>query len=293
MSTKKPALGRGLSALLNDAPNEFVSHKQEIKPVNTVGSTQNIHVNQIEVNPFQPRKEFEKHSLAELVTSIKTHGLIQPITVRAIDGNKFQIISGERRFRASQLAGLNEVPVFVRQANDEAMLEMAIVENIQREDLNAIEVALSFQRLIDECDLSQEELSAKVGKDRSTCANYLRLLNLPDVVQIAIRDKQITMGHARAILAIDSEIEQIDVLEQIIKNNWSVRKVEQLAKTKKSSLTAKPNLSVDEKKIQDELSFHFGTKINIKKKANGKGGSISIAYKSEDDLQRIINLLDR
>lgn len=293
MSTKKPALGRGLSALLNDAPSDFVSKKTIAVSNNATGNTQKVHVNQIETNPFQPRTEFEKHALAELVTSIKTHGLIQPITVRVIEGGKFQIISGERRFRASQLAGLNEVPVFVREANDEAMLEMAIVENIQREDLNAIEVALSFQRLIEECNLSQEDLSAKVGKDRSTCANYLRLLNLPDVVQIAIRDKQITMGHARAILAIETEEAQIEALDQIIKNGLSVRKVEQLAKAKKTSSKSKPSLSVNEKKIQDELSYHFGTKINIKKTSNGKGGAISIAFKSEEELQRIINLLDQ
>ncbi len=292
MSTKKPALGRGLSALLNDAPSNYVP-KKTVSESSRVENTQLIHVNQIETNPFQPRTEFEKHALAELVTSIKIHGLIQPITVRTITGEKFQIISGERRYRASQLAGLNEVPVFIREADDEAMLEMAIVENIQREDLNAIEVALSFQRLIDECKLSQEELSVKVGKDRSTCANYLRLLNLPDVVQVAIRDKQISMGHARAILAIENEDEQKEVLEQIIKNGLSVRKVEALAKTKKSTSKAKVKLSADEKKIQDELSFHFGAKINIKKAQNGKGGAISIKYKNDEDLQRIINLLDQ
>ena len=294
MSTKKPALGRGLSALLNNVDVDYTPKNSAEKSVElTTGNTQNVHVNQIETNPFQPRTEFEKHALAELVTSIKVHGLIQPITVRIIKNNKFQIISGERRFRASQLAGLNEVPVFVREANDEAMLEMAIVENIQREDLNAIEVALSFKRLIEECNLSQEDLSAKVGKDRSTCANYLRLLNLPDVVQVAIRDKKISMGHARAILALETEESQIEALDLIIKNGLSVRKVEELAKSKKLATKSKPNLSIDEKKIQDELSYHFGAKINIKKSSNGKSGAISINFKNEDDLKRIINLLDQ
>lgn len=296
MSTKKPALGRGLSALLNDADIDLSVTKSNYKlssQSSLSSGTQLVHVSLIETNPYQPRTDFEKHALAELVTSIKTHGLIQPITVRALSDGKFQIISGERRFRASQLSGLDEVPVFVREADDQAMLEMAIVENIQRQDLNAIEVSLSFKRLMDECHLSQEELSDKVGKDRSTVANYIRLLNLPDVIQVAIRDRKISMGHARAILSIENEAEQIEALEQIIKNGLSVRKVEQLAKSKKSSTTIKSELSIDEKRVQEELSFHFKTKIGIKKASNGKGGNISIKFANEEELKRIINLLDK
>jgi ParB family transcriptional regulator, chromosome partitioning protein len=296
MSTKKPALGRGLSALLNDTSAVETSLRKPAIEHKPAGSIAFVDIDSIETNANQPRKHFEKQALAELVTSIKIHGVIQPITVRVIGDNKYQIISGERRFRASQLAGLNQVPVFVRTANDVAMLEMAIVENIQREDLNAIEVGLSFKRLLDECDLTQEALSEKVGKDRTTVTNYLRLLNLPDAIQAALRDKKISMGHARALLAFESEESQLAALEEIINGGLSVRKVEELSKKTKSATkkkTASTKLSLNEKKVQEELSFHFNTKIDIKKSSNGQSGVISIKFKDDNDLQRIIDLLDK
>jgi ParB family chromosome partitioning protein len=215
--------------------------------------------------------------------------------VRPLSEGKFQIISGERRFRAAQLAGLNEVPVFIKAADDIAMLEMAIVENIQREDLNAIEIALSFKRLIDECDITQEALSEKVGKDRTTVTNYLRLLNLSDDVQAALRDKKISMGHARALLSFSTEEEQAEALQEILSQGLSVRKVEDLAKKGKlvSTKKAKKSVSLEDKKTIEELSFHFNTKININKSSNGKGGTIAIKFKDDSDLKRIISLLDK
>ncbi len=297
MSIKKPALGRGLSALLNDSPSKEMDLRAPVAESKPRGSVALVDIDLIERNPNQPRKNFDKQALAELVNSIRTHGVIQPITVRQIAGNKFQIISGERRFRASQLAGLNEVPVYIRTADDTQMLEMAIVENIQRDDLNAIEIGLGFKQLIEECSLTQEALSEKVGKDRTTVTNYLRLLNLPDTAQVAIRDKQISMGHARALLSFDSEDAQLVALEQILKQGLSVRKVEELAKQSKNDVVSKPKkalkLSLNEKKIQDELSFHFNTKINISKSSNGKSGAITIKFKDDNDLQRIISLLDK
>jgi ParB family transcriptional regulator, chromosome partitioning protein len=297
MSIKKPALGRGLSALLNDSPSKEMDLRAPVAESKPRGSVALVDIDLIERNPNQPRKNFDKQALAELVNSIRTHGVIQPITVRQIAGNKFQIISGERRFRASQLAGLNEVPVYIRTADDTQMLEMAIVENIQRDDLNAIEIGLGFKQLIEECNLTQEALSEKVGKDRTTVTNYLRLLNLPDTAQVAIRDKQISMGHARALLSFDSEDAQLVALEQILKQGLSVRKVEELAKQSKIDVVSKPKkalkLSLNEKKIQDELSFHFNTKINISKSSNGKSGAITIKFKDDNDLQRIISLLDK
>lgn len=293
MSTKKPALGRGLGALLNDSYTEPIRTPMvDSKPI---GSVAFVHIDNIQINSNQPRKEFEKHALAELVTSIRNHGIIQPITVRPLSEGRFQIISGERRFRAAQLAGLNEIPVFIKAADDIAMLEMAIVENIQREDLNAIEIALSFKRLIDECDITQEALSEKVGKDRTTVTNYLRLLNLSDAVQAALRDKKISMGHARALLSFSNEEDQIAALEEILSQGLSVRKVEDLAKKGKlgASKKSKKSISLEDKKIIETLSFYFNAKININKFANGKGGSIAIKFKDDSDLKRIISLLDK
>ncbi len=298
MSTKKPALGKGLSALLENANTDVTStpsSKEEEMQLPTAGAVSSIPVKLIEVNPFQPRTQFEKEALEELTDSIKEHGLIQPITVRKLGYNKYQIISGERRFRASQKAGLEEVPVYVRIANDQTMLEMAIIENIQRQDLNAIEVGLSFQRLIDECDLTQEQLSDRVGKNRSTIANYLRLLNLPSEIQAGIRDRKISMGHARALLAFKNEEDQINAFRAILNDQLSVRKVEELArgnqekKAKKAS--EKAPLSFDEKKIENDLSFHFNSKIKISKSNKGNG-KIVIPFADEEHLKRILDLLD-
>lgn len=294
MSTKKPALGRGLGALLESSKTDITTKKTEPEinaPV--AGSIAAISISQIETNPFQPRTHFEKEALIELMESIKEHGVIQPITVRKIGYDKYQIISGERRFRASQLAGLVEIPVFIRIANDQTMLEMAIIENIQRQDLNAIEVALSFQRLIDECDITQEKVGERVGKNRTTVTNYLRLLNLPAEIQAGLRDNKISMGHARAILSFKNEEEQLAAYNAIINDNLSVRGIEEKARNKNVPKTSSdaPSLSVDEKKIQDDLSFHFSSKIKISKDNKGKG-RIVIPFDDESHLKRILDLLD-
>lgn len=233
MSTKKPALGKGLGALL-DASSTTVSHKEKETRTDdrspSEGGISLLSVKWIEANPFQPRAHFDKEALEELTESIRLHGIIQPITVRKIADNKYQIISGERRFRASQIVGLTEVPVYVRSADDQTMLEMAIIENVQRKDLNAIEVALSYQRLIDECNITQEEVGERVSKSRVSVTNYLRLLNLPTEVQAGIRDEKISMGHARALLAIENETTLIKVYRMILDQQLSVRKVEEMAR---------------------------------------------------------------
>ena len=288
---QKRALGRGLSALLENSSTDVTSSgNDEVSKV--VGSIALLPLAQIETNPFQPRTEFEKEALSELTQSIQEHGIIQPLTVRKLGYDKYQLISGERRFRASQILGLTEVPAYIRIANDQAMLEMALVENIQRKDLNAIEVALSFKRLIQECDLTQEALSDKVSKDRSTVTNYLRLLKLPATIQLAIKENKITMGHARALINITDEKAQLSLFEQILNNQLSVRETEQLASQKKNSTQKKKiELSYQESALQDNLTRFFNTKVNITKTGIEKG-SISIAYKNEEELNRIISLLD-
>jgi len=295
MSSKKPALGKGLSALLENANTDITStSKNESINMPTAGAIASVLIEQIEANPFQPRTNFEKEALVDLTNSIIEHGIIQPITVRKIGYDKYQIISGERRFRASQIAGLKEIPVYVRIANDQTVLEMAIIENVQRQDLNPIEVALSYQRLIDECDLTQEKLSERIGKSRSAITNFLRLFNLPSAVQAALRDRKISMGHAKALLSFKTEEEILAAFTNILENNLSVRNIEEKAKQKKQvSPLNKSNsvLSLQEKKAQDDLSFHFNSKIKIAKNNNGKG-KIVIPFEDEDHLKRILDLLD-
>ncbi|HEY0029532.1 MAG TPA: ParB/RepB/Spo0J family partition protein [Bacteroidia bacterium] len=302
MSIKRNALGRGLSALLENANTDITSNKLEGEG-KVVGAVANIEISQIETNPFQPRTHFEEDALNELAGSIKEHGIIQPITVRKLGYDKFQLISGERRFRASQLAGLTSVPAYIRIANDQAMLEMALVENIQRENLDAIEVAISYKRLIDECSLTQEQLSQKVSKQRSTITNYLRLLKLPVEIQLAIRNGDISMGHARALINIEDADKQLDIYNEIVLNNLSVREVEDLARgvkteTSKTSgkqntdtKTAKALLSVEQQAIVEDLRAVFNTKVQINKETGGKG-KIVIPFKSDIDLKRILDLLD-
>src|SRR5258708_19155121 len=229
---KRNALGRGLSALLNDSENVQPNKNNASlgSEVGNLGSVNEIKLSEIEVNPFQPRTDFDEQALLELADSIKLQGLIQPITVRRVNAHSYQLISGERRLRASKLAGLTQVPAYVRTANDQQMLEMALIENIQRENLNAIEVALSFQRMIDECNLKQEELGERVSKNRSTVTNYLRLLKLPPTIQASIRDGQISMGHARALITINDSTKQLYIHKLITKDGLSVRKVEELAR---------------------------------------------------------------
>ena len=301
MSTKRNALGKGLGALLEHSKTDITSNKLE-GDTKVVGAVANIEISQIETNPFQPRTNFEEDALNELAASIKEHGIIQPITVRKLGYDKFQLISGERRFRASQLAGLTTVPAYIRIANDQAMLEMALVENIQREELDAIEVAISYKRLIDECSLTQEQLSQKVSKQRSTITNYLRLLKLPVEIQLAIRNGDITMGHARALINIDNEDKQLDIYNQIVLNNLSVREVEDLARGVKAETqpttknttekkSEKGSLTVEQQTMVEDLRAVFNTKVLINKEASGKG-KIVIPFKSDGDLKRILDLLD-
>ncbi|MRX48250.1 ParB/RepB/Spo0J family partition protein [Pedobacter puniceum] len=298
---RKFGLGKGLGALLNDTPDTSYQRQQPIvtENINTVslGSISKIKINQIQVNPFQPRFEFDEEALKELSESIKLQGLIQPITVRKV-GDAYQLISGERRLRATKMAGIDEIPAYIRTANDQQMLEMALIENIQRENLNAIEVALSFQRMIDECSLKQEELGDRVSKNRSTITNYLRLLKLPPVIQAAIRDNHLSMGHARALISVEDPSSQLFIFQEIIDKDLSVRKVEELVRNikqngiKKSESAKKADgVSFQYQKIQDDLSSKFATKIKMKVQPNGKG-SIEIPFLSDDDLNRILELLD-
>ena len=299
MDEKKPVkkrhvLGKGLSALLDDAGYD----ENKKGSIASVGSIYEIPVEQIKVNPFQPRTDFNEETLNELAESIKVQGIIQPITVRKMTGNEYQLISGERRLLASKKAGLKAVPAFVRDANDQQMLEMALIENIQRENLNSIEIAISYQRLISECSLKQEELGERVGKKRTTVTNYLRLLKLPPEIQAAIRDEKISMGHARAIINIENIDTQLALFQKIVREDLSVRKVEALVRlmTEKQRATmpkkGKADLPSDLKHIQHKLSSQFGTKIEFLNKPGYKG-EIRIPYFSLDDLNRILDLLDK
>ena len=293
--SKKPALGRGLSALLEDQKTD-ITQKEKVSTEKTVGSVAEIAISQIEANPFQPRTKFEEEALAELAQSIKELGIIQPVTVRKMGYDTYQLISGERRFRASQIAGLKSIPAYIRIANDQSMLEMALVENIQRANLDAIEVAISYQRLIEECSLTQEELSQRVGKQRSTISNYLRLLKLPAAIQNAIRDGQISMGHARALVNIDSEEAQLEVFQQILNETLSVRKTEELAKTQKNPAGKNHNssvlpLSLTDKKLRATLSEHFKTNVRFQRKDVDKG-RIVIPFESNQELEEILKTLE-
>lgn len=299
---KKPALGKGLSALLENSG----AMKSQNTSSPSAGSVALLPIVQIEANPFNPRTNFEKEALEELSNSIRIHGIIQPLTVRKMNDGKYQLISGERRFRASQIAGLKEVPAYVRQANDQAMLEMALVENIQREDLNAIEVALSYQRLIDECTLTQDQLSQKIAKSRSSITNHLRLLKLPAEIQLGVRDNLISMGHARTLVSAGNEAKQLEYYRMIIDNNLSVREIEELIRTgstientneeqtkiNREAIQAGPKLSVEQETFRQFLGDKISTKVEIKKSGSGSG-KIAINFASEVDLNRIISLLSK
>ncbi len=290
---KKNALGRGLSALI------------ETEEVSTSGSLSmnEVEITLIEANPNQPRTTFDEELLAELATSIKQLGVIQPITLRRISENKYQIISGERRYRASKLAGLTTIPAYVKDVEDHASIEMmALIENIQREDLNALEIALSFQKLIEEFQLTQDQLSEKVGKKRATISNYLRLLRLPAVVQMSLKKKQLDMGHARALLSIEDTETQLSVYDQIVKEELSVRKVEELVrninsgesqpKTTGNKTTQKRSEPKEDfKLLETRLTSFFNTKVQFSANEEGKG-KISIAFSNEDEFDRIIEILD-
>ncbi len=293
---KKSALGRGLGALLEDSP---AKHPVEnILPEVVKAGIFEISLEQIQVNPFQPRVHFDKEALQELAESIRVQGIIQPITVRKLDSNEYQLISGERRFQASKIAGLEKIPAYVRTANDQQMLEMALIENIQRENLNALEIAQSYQRLLAECDLKQEELGDRVGKNRTTVNNYLRLLKLPPSIQAAVRDQKISMGHARALINIEEVDKQLAIFQKAVQEDLSVRKVEALVKAlnegkpeKQETPELDPVKKYEINKIQQRLASHFGTKVSLKSNAKNKG-EIKIPFTSTSDLNRILELLD-
>jgi len=297
MSNKKSALGRGLSALLENEETDVTQRsKSEIKDAQA-GSISHIPLEQIEANPFQPREEFNPEALSELAESIKQQGIIQPITVRKLGYDKYQIISGERRFKASKMAGLKSIPAYIRIANDQGMLEMALVENIQRKDLNALEIALSYKRLIDECKLTQEEMSERIGKSRSSVSNFLRLLKLPPVIQAAIRDERISMGHARAILSVEDPVAQLELFRTVMEKDMSVRGVEDVARGfgKKSGgkkhKSQQNILPAEFTRIQNVLSSHFETKVTLEKSKSGNG-KIIIPFENDQDLNRILDMLN-
>ena len=289
--TKKNALGRGLGALIDGVEKEVLERKVE--------PNMDIAVDSIDGNPFQPRSHFDEQSLEELAASIKKLGIVQPLTVRETAGGRYQLIAGERRLRAARLAGLTHVPAYIRTADDQAMLELALVENIQREDLDAMEVAISFQRLIEECRVTQEQLSDRVGKQRSTISNYLRLLRLPAEIQLGIRNKSIAMGHARTLVNIENPKTQMDVYYRIIDGELSVRQVEELVRSLQSRTIKDPvkterkkKLNEDFKQLSEHLNRIFSTKINFRINEQGKG-KIVIPFENPEEMERILGLFDR
>ncbi len=301
---KRNALGKGLSALLENAETDITSFEPRV-----LNSVANIPISQISANPFQPRSEFEQEALEELAESIRVHGVIQPITVRKAGFEKYEIISGERRTRASILAGMNDIPAYIRLANDQEMLEMALIENIQREELNSIDVSLSYKRLMEECGLKMEELGDRVGKKRSTVNNYLRLLKLPDDIQLGLKEGKISMGHARALVGVEDAITQLTIFDRIIAEGLSVRSAETLARGEKE-IVLDDNVNVPSEKssnnslkkqttdldldilseIRNEISEKLGTKVDIKAKA-GEKGTLLIHFEGEEELKNILERL--
>lgn len=289
LPNKNRALKRGLDSILQSAETDITS--ADISGNYVVGATAQIDIDKIETNPFQPRTDFDENALGELAESIKKQGVIQPVTVRKMGYDKYQLISGERRLRASKLAGLKTIPVFIRVANDEQMLEMALIENTHRENLNAIEVAFSYQRLIEECKLTQDQLSEKIGKDRSTVANFLRLLKLPAEIQIAIRDGFITMGHAKAIINIEDKTQQLIILKRIIDEDLSVRQVETLVRQKPAK--KQKNVLPESFKTQaNTLSKALNMGVKVNRDSKGKG-SLTISFKNDEEFERLIDFINK
>ncbi len=287
---KKRGLGRGLDAILQSPETDITS--VDISGNYVAGAIAQIDIDKIETNPFQPRTDFDETALNELAESIKNQGVIQPVTVRKMGYDKYQLISGERRLRASKMAGLKTIPVFIRVANDEQMLEMALIENIHRENLNAIEVAISYQRLLEECKLTQDQLSEKVGKDRSTVANFLRLLKLPAELQIAIRDGYITMGHAKALISINDKSKQLIILKRIIDEDLSVRQVEMLAREKTDVKKQKSVLPESYKVQADTLAKALKMGVKVSRDSKGKG-SLTISFKNDEEFERLIDFINK
>lgn len=294
LQNKKRGLGRGLDAILQSPETDITS--SDISGNYVAGAVAELNIDFIEANPFQPRTDFDDNALNELAESIKVQGVIQPVTVRKMGRDKYQLISGERRLRASKLAGLKTIPVYIRVANDEQMLEMALIENTHREGLNAIEVALSYQRLIEECNITQEQLSEKVGKDRSTVTNFLRLLKLPPEVQVAVRDGFISMSQARTIINIEDKTQQLVILKEIIDKDLSVRQVEELVRSlnNKNVKTKKQKDVLPEAVIQkvNSLSKSLNTKIKVSRNSKGKG-TLTINFKNDEEFERLISLINK
>lgn len=297
---KKQGLGKGIRALLDTIDDEINTPKEGVPAVsgqkdnNAPPATARIPLDQIEVNPSQPRHDFDEQALVELSESIKLHDIIQPVTVVKTGQNRYQLISGERRVRASKMAGLKDIPAYIRTADGQGMLEMALLENLQRENLNAIEVALSYRQLMDECGLTQEQVSDRMKKERSTVTNYLRLLKLPPDIQRAVRDNQISMGHARAIIGLEHVEQQLYVFRETMQRGLSVRQVEQLVKDMSAEKTQTPGkvtsvkLPPAYKRIEDNMASHFSTRVKLDRKKNGKG-SIVIEFYNDEDLERIMD----
>lgn len=299
MSSKpntKAQIGKGIGALLGNIKDEVNAFsKQSGSDEVLVGSITRIPLSAIEVNPHQPRRTFEEAPLQELAESIRLHDIIQPITVVKLANKKYQIISGERRFKAAKIAGLTDIPAYVRVANDQEILEMGLLENLQREDLNAIEIGLAYKRLMTECNLTQEQVADRMKKERSTVTNYMRLLRLPPSIQVSVRNKQMSMGHARALLGLEHIEQQLFAAKEILDKELSVRSTEELIKNiqQKKSKPAVPKketpaLPAAYKKIEDQLASHLSTKVNLQRKKNGKG-SITLEFYNDSDLERILD----
>jgi len=294
-NNKKQALGRGIRALLDTIDEEMkVPVPGGVAPVTSNNPMPRIPIEQIEVNPKQPRRDFDEQALKELSESIQLHDIIQPITVVKLGPTQYQLISGERRWRASKMAGLKDIPAYIRTADDQQLLEMALLENLQREDLNAIEISLSYKRLMDECDLTQEQVAERMKKDRSTVTNYIRLLKLPPDIQKSVRDGAISMGHARAIISLDQIDQQLYVHREVKEKGLSVRQVEalvkdMLAESKAATTTTNTTNSLPPayKRIEDNMASHFSTRVKLDRKKNGKG-SIQIEFYNDNDLERIL-----
>jgi ParB family chromosome partitioning protein len=293
MAAQKKALGKGLSAILKD-PNKDVETAADKGAKDLVGHIAEVDVDAIETNPFQPRSNFDKQALDELAASIREVGIIQPITLRKTGFNKYQLISGERRLRASKLAGLKSIPAYIRIADDQNMLELALIENIQREDLDAIEVALSYQRLMEECAFNQEQLGERVGKQRSTVTNYLRLLRLQPIIQAGIRDRMISMGHARALINVEDEDIQLAIYRDTIAKDLSVRRVEEIVRNMRKEPkepSRKPVLPESYRRLRVQLREYFNSDVDVIRNKNGRG-KISIGFENDKDLERIIKIIN-
>ena len=294
MSVQKKALGKGLSAILRD-PTKDIKSAAEPGAADVVGHIADVDIDTIETNPYQPRSNFDKQALEELAASIREVGIIQPITVRKNGFNSYQLISGERRFRASKLAGLKSIPAYVRLADDQNMLELALIENIQREELDAIEVALSYKRLMEECNFNQEQLGERVGKQRTTVTNYLRLLRLQPLIQAGIRDRMITMGHGRALINVEDEDIQLAIYRDIIAKDLSVRKVEEIVRNMRKppkDTTKKPVLPEAYRKLRIQLRDYFSSEVDLSREKGGKG-KLVIKFENDKDLERIINIINK